>query len=63
MLILAFLLKKWDANNVIALLEYLKDNIKLIDVNGYKRRCYPVLADFIVNYKEKVLITGIKAKI
>ena len=52
--------KKRNTNDVIVLLEY-KNGIKLVYANGYKRRCYPILADFIVDYKEQVLITGIKA--
>ena len=31
--------------------------------NSYKRRCYPVLPGFMVDYKEQVFITGIKANI
>lgn len=27
---------------------------------GYKRRCYLVLSGFIVDYKEQILITGLK---
>ncbi len=30
-------------------------------VDGYKKRCYPVLVGLIVDYEEQVLITGIKA--
>ena len=29
--------------------------------DGYKKRCYFILADFIVNCKEQVLIIGIKS--
>ena len=28
--------------------------------NGYKKRCYSILADLMVDYKEQVLIIGIK---
>ena len=48
---------------MIALLEYLKNGIELVYIDGYKRRCYPVLASFIVDYEEQVLITSIKANI
>ena len=30
-------------------------------VDGYKRRCYLVLASFLRDYKEQVFITDIKA--
>ena len=33
------LLKKPDANDIIKLLKYSKDSIKLISINGHKR-CY-----------------------
>ncbi len=56
------ILKKRDTNDIAALLEY-KDGIELVFVNGYKRRCYPILAGLIVDYEEQVLITGIKANI
>ena len=52
--------KKGDTNNVTALLEY-KDGIELVCADGYKRRCYPALAGFIVDYEEQVFITSIKA--
>ncbi len=53
--------KKGDTtNNVAALLEY-KDGIEFVCANGYKRRCYPVLAGLMVDYEEQVLITDIKA--
>ena len=58
--IFAFVQKKWDADDITVLFEYLKDGIELIYVNDYKRHCYLILADFIVDYKEEVLITGIK---
>ena len=44
-------LRKRDTNDIEALLEH-KDGIELVCANGYKRRCYPVLADFMVYYKE-----------
>ena len=49
-----------DFNDIVALHEY-KDGIKLVCSNSYKRCCYPVLVDFIVDYEEQVFITGIKA--
>ena len=52
-------LRKRDTNNVAALLEH-KDGIELVCADSYKRRCYPVLAGFMVDYKKQVLITGIK---
>ena len=55
-----WLLKKRDTNNVAALFEY-KDGNKLICTNGYKKHCYPILAGLMVDYKEQVFITGIKA--
>ena len=30
-------------------------------IDGYKKRCYLILADLIVDYKEQVLIIDIKA--
>ena len=53
-------LRKEDTNDIAALLEH-KDGIELVYVDSYKRRCYPVLAGFMVDYKEQVFITGIKA--
>ena len=52
--------KKGDTNDVTALLGY-KDGIELVYVDGYKRRCYPVLAALMVDYKQQVLIIDIKA--
>ena len=52
-------LRKEDTNDIAALLEH-KDGIELVYVDGYKRRCYPVLAGLMMDYKEQVLITGIK---
>ena len=54
-----WLLKKRDINDIVALLEY-KDGIELVCADGYKKRCYPVLVGFIVDYEEQVVITGIK---
>ena len=53
-------LRKEDNNNVATLLEH-KDGIKLVCADGYKRRCYPILAGLMVDYKEQILITCIKA--
>ena len=49
-----------DTNDIAALLEH-KDGIKLVCVDGYKRRCYPVVASLMMDYEDQVLITGIKA--
>lgn len=49
-----------STDNIIALLEYLKDGNKLECVDGYIRYYYPVLAGLIVYYKEQVLIIYIK---
>ena len=38
----------------------MKKGIELVYTNNYKRRCYLVLAGFMVDYEEQVLITGIK---
>ena len=53
-------LRKRDTNDVVALFEH-KNRIELVSANSYNRRCYPVLAGLIVDYKKQVLITGIKA--
>ena len=45
----------------IALLETYKEGIEIWCTNGFKRRCYPVLAGLMVDYKEQVFITGVKA--
>ncbi len=29
--------------------------------DGFKKRCYPILASLMVDYEKQVLITGIKA--
>lgn len=56
-------LRKADTEYVAALLEYIKDRIELIYADGYKRYCYPILANLIVDYKKQVFIIGIKANI
>ena len=45
----------------IALLETYKEGIEIRYADGFKRRCYPVLAGLMVDYEEQVLITGVKA--
>ena len=52
-------LRKRDTNDIAALLEH-KDGIELVCADGYKRRCYSVLAGLMVDYEKQVLITGIK---
>ena len=52
-------LNKRDTNDIAALLEH-KAGIELVYTDGYKRRCYPVLAGLMVDYEEQVFITGIK---
>lgn len=58
-----FTLKKRDIDDIIALLKYKKDNIKLIYINQYKKRNYFILASFIVNYDKQMLIKSIKINI
>ena len=53
-------LRKRDTNDVAILLEH-KDDIELVFVDSYKRRCYLVLVGLMVDYKEQVFITGINA--
>lgn len=36
----------------IVLLESIEDSIEMVYVNDYKRRYYPILAGFMVDYKE-----------
>ena len=31
-----------------------------MSIGGYKRQCYSILVDFMVDYKEQVFITGTK---
>lgn len=47
----------------MVLLEYIKDGVQLICGNGYKRYCYLVLTDFMIDYKKHIFITGIIANI
>ncbi len=44
-----------------ALKEYYGDGIEMICIDGLKRRYYLILAGVMVDYKEQVLITRIKA--
>lgn len=41
-------------------MNHTKDSIELIFADGYNKCCYPVLTDFMIDYKEQVFITGIK---
>lgn len=54
---------KRDTNDVAVLLKYYKDNIELIYANNYKKYCYLILVGFMTDYKEQVLIIGIKTNI
>ena len=45
----------------IALQETYKEHIKIRCTNSFERHCYPIFLALMVNYKEEVLITGIKA--
>lgn len=53
-------LRKRDTNNIVSLFMYYKDVIELIYKDGYKKYCYLVLIDLIVDYKKQVFIIGIK---
>ena len=55
--------KKKNANDIIVLFEYIKNDIELIYTNGYQKHCYLVLSDFMINYKEQIFIIGIKTNI
>ncbi|KAI9750296.1 MAG: hypothetical protein M4579_006529 [Chaenotheca gracillima] len=41
--------------------EYSKDGVELECADGHVRRCYPIVAGFMTDYEEQVLITGIKS--
>lgn len=41
----------------------MKNGIKLVYADSYKKRCYPVLAGLIIDYKEQILILDIKVNI
>ena len=45
----------------IALLKTYKEGIEIRCADGFKRCCYLVFAGLMVDYKEQVLITGVKA--
>lgn len=51
---------KIDADNAKVLLKYLKNGIKLVCANGYKKYYNPILIGFIENYKKQVIIICIK---
>ena len=62
MLLLTY--SKLIATNVvldIALFETYEEGIEIRCANCFKRRCYSILAGLMVDYKEQVLITGVKA--
>ena len=60
MLIISFFPKKRNANNVIILFKYLKDVIKLIYANSYKKYSNHRLTGFMIDYKEQFFIIGLK---
>ena len=37
-----------------------QDGFLVTCADGYTRRCYPIIAGFMADYEEQVLITGIK---
>lgn len=45
-------LKKKDTDDIVIMPEYTKEEIELIYTDGYKRRCYPVLAGLRVDYEK-----------
>lgn len=47
-------LGKQDADNIIARFKYIKNSIKLIYTDSYKKHYYYLLAGLIVNYKEQI---------
>lgn len=47
----------------IALLEICKDGIEIRYAHDFKQHCYPILASLMIDYKEQVLIIGIKTNI
>lgn len=54
---------KYNVDNIIISLKYLKNSIELVYTDNYKICCYFILIDFIVDYKEQILIIGIKTNI
>lgn len=53
-------LRNEDTEDIVALFDY-KDGIDLMSTDGYKKLYYPVLADFMIDYKDHVFVTDIKA--
>ena len=47
----------------IVLLKIYKEGIEIRCSDGFQQRCYPVVAGLMIDYKEQVLITSIKANI
>ena len=47
-------LKKKKTNNIKVLFEYIKNNIKLIYTNSYKKYYYFILANLIIDYEKPV---------
>ena len=45
----------------IALFKTYKEEIEIRYTDDFKKCCYPILAGLIVDYKEQVFITSIKA--
>ncbi len=54
--------RQLGTNNIldIALQKTYKEGIEIRCANGFKQRCYPILAALIVDYEEQVFITSIK---
>ena len=49
------------ANSILLALETLaRDGFIITCADGYNRKCYPIIAGFMVDYEEQVLITSIK---
>lgn len=54
---------KNNINNVIILFKYTKSNIVLVYVDSYKKSSHFILTGFIVDYRKRVFIISIIAKI
>ena len=54
--------KKGNTNNIVLLLKY-KDIIKFINADSYKKHCYLLYAELMMDYKEYDFIIDIKANI
>lgn len=39
---------------------YIKDDIELVYIDGYKKHCYSILISLTIDYKKQILIIGIK---